>query len=71
MKPAPEFVDVMPHYRKYTKKNSLIHRLQAGQCELCGRNIQHRHIPCEAVIIVYAPDFSIELADNQKRTQRR
>lgn len=37
MKPAPEFVDVMPHYRKYTKKNSLIHRLQAGQCELCGR----------------------------------
>lgn len=37
MKPAPEFVDVMPHYRKYTKKNSLIHRIQAGQCELCGR----------------------------------
>ena len=37
MKPAPDFADVMPAYRKYTKKNSLIHRLQAGYCELCGK----------------------------------
>jgi group II intron reverse transcriptase/maturase len=37
MKPAPDFADIMPTYRKYTKKNSLIHRLQAGYCELCGK----------------------------------
>lgn len=37
-KPAPDFVDIMPKHRKYTKKNSLVNRLQAGHCELCGRD---------------------------------
>lgn len=36
-KSAPDFVDVIPSFRKYTKKSSLIHRMQAGVCELCGR----------------------------------
>ena len=35
-KPAPDFVDVQPNYRAYTKKTGLIHRMQAGICELCG-----------------------------------
>ena len=35
-KPAPDFVDTLPDYRVITKKRSLIHRMQAGCCELCG-----------------------------------
>lgn len=35
-KAAPDFVDIMPDNRVYTKKTSLIHRMQAGACELCG-----------------------------------
>lgn len=35
-KAAPDFSDTMPSFRTYTKKNSLVRRLQAGKCELCG-----------------------------------
>ncbi len=35
-KAAPDFVDTLPDNRVYTKKTSLIHRMQAGRCELCG-----------------------------------
>lgn len=35
-KPAPDFVDTLPPHRRYPKKNSLLNRLQAGECELCG-----------------------------------
>lgn len=36
-KPAPDFADMVPLFRKHTNKSSLIHRMQAGICELCGR----------------------------------
>ena len=36
IKAAPDFVDIMPDNRTYTKKTSLVHRMQAGHCELCG-----------------------------------
>ena len=36
MKAAPDFSDIMPNFRKYTKESSLLHRLKNGVCELCG-----------------------------------
>ena len=36
VKAAPDFSDIMPNFRKYTKERSLLHRLKKGICELCG-----------------------------------
>ena len=36
VKAAPDFSDIMPNFRKYTKERSLLHRLKNGICELCG-----------------------------------
>ena len=36
VKAAPDFSDIMPNFRKYTKESSLLHRLKNGICELCG-----------------------------------
>lgn len=33
---APEFVDVMPQFRRRIKPNSLAGRLKSGKCEACG-----------------------------------
>ena len=43
-KPAPAFVDTLPDYRIITKKNSLVHRLQKGVCELCGARTDDIHM---------------------------
>lgn len=36
LKAAPDYTDIMPNFRKYTKETSLIHRLKVGRCELCN-----------------------------------
>ena len=36
-KAAPDFVDVLPQYRKRQTSNSLAKRLRAGTCEICAR----------------------------------
>ena len=36
VKAAPDFSDIMPNFRKYTKESRLLHRLKNGICELCG-----------------------------------
>lgn len=33
---APDFVDILPEYRKRQRINSLANRLRAGTCEICG-----------------------------------
>ena len=32
----PQNFDILPQYRRYTRKNGLANRLKAGRCELCG-----------------------------------
>ena len=42
-----DFVDVLPQYRKYQKKNGLAMRLKRKVCELCGElaeDIQMHHV---------------------------
>ena len=36
VKAAPDFSDIMPNFRKYTKERSLLRRMKNGICELCG-----------------------------------
>ena len=36
--------DTLPQYMKYDKPNSLVKRLKAGICELCGVNTKEIHM---------------------------
>ena len=33
---TPDFVDILPKYKKRQRSNSLANRLGAGTCEICG-----------------------------------
>jgi len=37
-KPAPEFSDVFPQYRRYRVDNNIAFRLRRGICEMCGED---------------------------------
>lgn len=46
-KPAPDFSDTLPQYRRYNMTNSLAARLRRGVCEICAgetENIMMHHV---------------------------
>ena len=33
--------DILPAYRKYDNRNTIINRIKAGKCEVCGKNVEY------------------------------